>query len=299
MVEYQRVAALRLQPLRFVTTGDLSRYMVAKIFPLVQQGVDLVVFPGLLPMGLLSGEWSYQTDFPAYLHEHGQKLREQILEATVRASRVSGLTIVPGSAYFPVGPRHYLHWSCIVSPDGEILGEVGQTHRPQAGGEHLVLAEDLPIWETPIGRVGFLLGDDVLYPEVSRILTLQGAEILIAPRAPIMPYAAEHAMAGLWQNVQQNQVFGVESGLFGSYGDVVFDGRAAVYAPCEITPEESGFLPKPGFYVGDGAQIGDFDFWALKHLQETYPLLQGLNRSLYKRYFPSAYRKGGLPNADR
>ncbi|WBA56037.1 hydrolase [Providencia sp. 21OH12SH02B-Prov] len=42
---------------------------------------------------------------------------------------------------------------------------------------------DYPVFETPIGKIGIMICYDMGFPEVARILTLNGAELLIAPSA--------------------------------------------------------------------------------------------------------------------
>lgn len=39
----------------------------------------------------------------------------------------------------------------------------------------------LPVVETPVGRIGLVVGEDLLFPEVPRSLAIQGAEILLHP----------------------------------------------------------------------------------------------------------------------
>jgi predicted amidohydrolase len=50
-----------------------------------------------------------------------------------------------------------------------------------------------------LGRVGLIIGEDVRYPEVARILTLQGASILIHVAALPAPFDEEAWLASLWR----------------------------------------------------------------------------------------------------
>lgn len=43
--------------------------------------------------------------------------------------------------------------------------------------------DSFPVFETPIGKIGIMICYDMGFPEVARILTLQGAELLLAPSA--------------------------------------------------------------------------------------------------------------------
>jgi predicted amidohydrolase len=139
-----------------------------------------------------------------------------------------------------------------------------------------------PPIDTPVGKLGLLLGRDVRVPEVSRILALQGADVLVAPLAPQAPYSAEEAMAGLWREVQQNQTFGLEAGLVGDLGGRVRDGKAALLGPCELAADQSGFLGRIGYLVREGALTARLDFEALAAVRRDHPLRRQMNPSLYR-----------------
>jgi predicted amidohydrolase len=130
-------------------------------------------------------------------------------------------------------------------------------------------------------------------PEAARILALLGAEILVAPRAPESPYSSSEALAGLWQLCQQNQTFGVEAGLSGRAFGRSWDGKAALFAPCEVTPDGSGFLGRSGYLIRDGAAEARADIGELRRIRQDYPLLRQLNPALYRRYLPQLYGGDG------
>jgi predicted amidohydrolase len=68
----------------------------------------------------------------------------------------------------------------LIGPDGELIGEYEKIHL--RGEEQMAFREGykLPVFETEIGIVGLLLGWDLAFPEVSRSMVLDGAEILCA-----------------------------------------------------------------------------------------------------------------------
>jgi predicted amidohydrolase len=201
------------------------------------------------------------------------------------------------------GEGGFFHEAVAYGPDGELLGSQSQTHatrREAAAG--LQPSTRLAIVESPLGNLGLVIGTDAWYPEVSRILTLRGAEILLFPQAVLSPYPLWRQVAGAWQEVQQNQVFGVESGLAGGG----FIGRAAVFGPCELTPGQSGQLAGVGpAYTAvsalepfaadsralheEGLAVATLDFARLARVRRSYPLLAMLNPDAYRAYFPAIY----------
>jgi predicted amidohydrolase len=75
------------------------------------------------------------------------------------------------------------HSALILSPDGEILGKYRKSHR-LAWDEEFALGNDLPVFETPVGRIGLTIGSDFYFPEVYEVLRMKGAEILVWQHAP-------------------------------------------------------------------------------------------------------------------
>lgn len=246
---------------------------------------DLVVYPGLLGLSLWAGEPEH---WPTA--ERSIALWQGFVEGSRQAARRLGACLVPGSMYVRPDEQHLEHRSLLIGSTGQILGETQQTHAAFGhDGPELVLGTQLDPIATPWGKVGLVLGEDVHYPEVGRILALGGADILVHPGAPLHPYSAEQAMSGLWQMCQQNRVYGLESGLRGRLFGARCDGKAAVCGPLERSAEESGFLPTPGYLAHPGAVYVQLRASDLQELEERAPLAEELNTTMYRRRFPKAY----------
>src|SRR3979490_305785 len=69
----------------------------------------------------------------------------------------------------------------IVGPSGRI-GTYRKTHLPFLGVDRFVTPGDaLPVFETPLGRIGIEICYDLRFPEVTRTLALKGADIVAHP----------------------------------------------------------------------------------------------------------------------
>jgi predicted amidohydrolase len=68
-----------------------------------------------------------------------------------------------------------------VGPDG-LIGTYRKTHLPFLGVDRFVVPGDaLPLFDTPLGRVGIEICYDLRFPEVTRTLALKGADIIAHP----------------------------------------------------------------------------------------------------------------------
>ncbi len=217
--------------------------------------------------------------------------REELLSRAADLARRAGCYLAPGTVVVPPsggGPASPVAW--LFSPTGELLGEQVATHltrEEEAAGA--VPADELRVFDVDGVGVGLLVGLDVWVPEVSRILALEGAVVLLAHLALPAPYSEARQLAGVWQEVQQNQVFGVEACLVGSRDGTTYAGRSAVTAPCEMTPGESGFVvraPSPETAV---TLLGAIDLAARRRVIESYDIFAELNVGLYRRVFPQVY----------
>jgi predicted amidohydrolase len=75
----------------------------------------------------------------------------------------------------------YYHAAVLLSPEGKIIGRYRQTHLDENAIAGLTAGDDLTVFETSIGRIGILLGEDVRFPEASGVLALRRADFIAVP----------------------------------------------------------------------------------------------------------------------
>ncbi|MBI3286906.1 MAG: hypothetical protein HYZ68_02535 [Chloroflexi bacterium] len=212
-------------------------------------GAELVVLPqetGLLFLETRLGEpprWGmlierFDARLADWLRAHGPVLEEAYRETFARIARRFQVHLLAGTLLVPNSQGELHRMAYLFEPRGELLGTQSQTHlSPGERSCGLGAGDTLQVLEVPAGKVGILVGSDVYYPEVSRILCLLGATILIHPSARTH-YSQATWMRGLWREVQANQVFGIESCAVGQG----LLGRSAIHAPAELTRAYRGVL---------------------------------------------------------
>lgn len=67
----------------------------------------------------------------------------------------------------------------LVGTEGEIIGRYYQVHLEPEIRDWAKFGDQFPVFETPFGRVGIILGYDGHFPECTRVLALNGADIIV------------------------------------------------------------------------------------------------------------------------
>lgn len=185
------------------------------------------------------------------------------------------VTLVAPSCYLPDPLDGVLRNLAVVyGPGGEQLGfQAKRVLHP----EDEDLAQPGFEWNvipTPVGQIGLMLGGDLLYPEVGRLLAYQGAEMLIAQGAATERALYEKLRSGALARMQDNQLFAAISFLVGHNEFSLrqrdpFAGRSSILAPQELTPRSSGILVETSNIRSESVLTAVWDFPALADLWET------------------------------
>jgi predicted amidohydrolase len=294
-----KVAAVQLKFFRAQSVADMEARLVAAIQPAVEQGAQLVVLPQYVGLTLL-GAAGVRDDPVPVMRNKGAVLCKAFEEMCAGLALRFGVWLVPGSTVVPgTDVESLVAQAHLFAPDGSVAGRQTQAHlgaREKAWG--LARGDSLDVFEMPLGRVGLIVGEDVRYPEVARILTLQGANLLIHVAALPAPFDEETWLASLWREVQGNQVLGIEACLVGECFGQAYAGRSAILAPVEMTEGERGVLAQSATTDGEQVVASELDFGALQKVVDGYPIFRYFNYGLYAREFPKAYRSSSANNAN-
>ena len=121
----------------------------------------------------------------------------------------------------------------MVLEDRETKGTYHKTHRYGVENDTFLAGEKFPTIDTDVGTLGVQICYDVEFPEVSRQLTLNGADLLVTISANMRPcipdqklYHGTRAIENGRPHLLCNRV-GAERGVdfFGNSGIVDFRGR--------------------------------------------------------------------------
>jgi predicted amidohydrolase len=243
----------------------------------------LLVFPAYLGilLALRWGELSDVTDFKGLITAFirlPSTWHEECLELHRKIARRLSAYLVPGT-FFDTESEQTYHQAHLLAPDGRIVGTQRQVYLSRLEKTlGLCRGEELNVFQTATGTIGIIIGTDAWYSEVGRILALQGAEIICHCGA--LPAGENRWLqrAGMWQQVQQNQFFCVESQLAANIGEP-FAAESLIHAPCEMTEDFEGILASGGPEKQPVAAV--LNQKARRRVIDGYPLLQLMNPLAY------------------
>ena len=123
------------------------------------------------------------------------------------------LNVVLPISYFEKENNAYYNSIAIIDSDGKILGNYRKSHIPDGAGyleKYYFNPGDtgFKVWDTKFGKLGIAICWDQWFPEVARIMTLKGADILFYPTAiGDEPRMSEYDSSFAWQRVMQGTWF--------------------------------------------------------------------------------------------
>jgi predicted amidohydrolase len=133
------------------------------------RGARLIVLPELASTG-------YSFDTRAEAYEHAEPVPDgPTCRAWIDAAQRHQAYIVAGIA--ELDGVHLYDTAVLIGPDGYI-GRYRKTHLWNREKLIFTPGDAYPVFETRIGRIGLLICWDIWFPEVARILAVQGADII-------------------------------------------------------------------------------------------------------------------------
>jgi predicted amidohydrolase len=184
-------------------------------------------------------------------------------------------TIVAGSIYTKDYETDTIrHRAYVFDADGEELGFQDKLNLAPDEASLAVPGNELNVFQTRFGRFGLLIGRDMLYPELARLLALQGADLLIGIGASPGMAQAKVVRSAMALRAEENQVFAGLSFLLGpNYtgreNREEFYGQSALLAPISLTERGDGILVQAGTNRTESLIAAELDWAAMEDLRES------------------------------
>jgi predicted amidohydrolase len=190
-------------------------------------------------------------------------------------AREYSMAILGGSLYLQDPETGSVrHRAYLFDNDGEVLGYAEKLNLAYTEQELATPGSNLPVLESRFGRIGILIGQDVMYPELARLLAIQGADLVIGIAAAPGPAAGSMIRSALALRAEENQVFAAASfligpNLLGQEHVTEYYGQSALLAPISLTVKGDGVLVQTGTDRTEGIIAAELDMEGLYGLRQT------------------------------
>lgn len=208
-------------------------------------------------------------------------------------AKAYGIYIYTGSYLWPEDGKLYNAGS-LIGRDGKIIGTQKKLHLTDFEAQLGFCRESsLAVYELDFGRVAIPVCMDATYFETFQLARNQGADIVLMPIANNEEYNQWRALRGIWPRVQESYVYGLKSSLNGWLAGMHFTGKAGVFAPIEITPNQDGLLGISKDYEGDSLVTGEINLQILTKARQDAEYYGDSNPAFEADYYRKTYEVGG------
>lgn len=131
---------------------------------------DIISFPELFLTGPLKGRES----------EYAQQIPGEYSDRICSIAAKNSLYIVMGSIIEKKCGKYY-NTSILIDDRGQIIGRYRKIKLWNGEKKYITPGNDLPVFETDLGKIGLLICWDLAFPELAKKLALQGAQLIFCP----------------------------------------------------------------------------------------------------------------------
>ena len=218
---------------------------------------------------------------PKTLHEIAEKINGDFISALSNSAKKNKINVV-ATIYEIINTnkqnQKVFDTAVIINERGKIQSVYRKIHLYDALGfkeSKKLLAGNIieKPTRTSVGNLGLQICYDMRFPEISRILTVNGANILVSPSAWVAGFMKqEHWEIMLKSRAIENGVYVIAPNQLGN----IYCGHSMVIEPFGATLIDMGNR--------EGMEILDIDNSRIDTVRRTLPLLRNRRRDVYKNY---------------
>lgn len=235
---------------------EFEKHVIELVDTAKQQGAETILFPEFFSVELLTIK-KYHIDkidsFDNIFEEFGKEYTDYIKQLFKKLAEKYNMTIAAGSHFcYKNSDGKYYNTAFIFSKYGECY-EQDKIHPSYelVYNKHLTTpGNELNVFTIDGVKYGISICYDNSFPEITRILAKQGAEIILVPTCCLDNWGLERNKLFARARACENQVFVINSQLVGGisfpthipYG-FLFNGQSGIYEPIQsMCGNDTGIL---------------------------------------------------------
>ena len=267
MADKLKIALAQISCKRADKTSNIEK-MKAYAEKAKKEDAELVIFPELSLTDYLVRDLIYELAEP---------IPGPSVEKMTEIAKQNKIYIVFGMPEMSKKAESVIYNTAVlVGPEGYI-GKYRKMHLPT----HSVFEEkryfrqgyETPVFETQIGRIGLMICYDVFFPEVSRALKLNGAQLIVCISAsPAVRRKFFEILTAA--RAIENNVFLAYVNLVGIEDGLQFWGGSRIISP-------SGSIIAKAKYDEEDFVVGEIDLKDVRHVAAFVPTIRDLRPELY------------------
>lgn len=257
---------------------DNKEYNIKKALEMIKEssgnGVDLVILPEMFNCPYENSKFE----------EYAENIDESpTLEAISSAASEFQIHIIAGSIPEKTEEGIY-NTSFIFNNNGKIIGFHRKMHLFDIDIPNKIIfkesdilkpGQEITVVETILGKIGIGICYDIRFPELSRIMTLQGAEILVFPGAFNLTTGPAHWETLIRSRAIDNQVFvAAASPASNKNANYVAYGHSMVCNPWGEIISKGNFE--------ENIVYAELDKNMINNIREELPLLKNRRTDIYQ-----------------
>lgn len=224
---------------------DFADHATRLVSKAASNSPDFVVFPELFTNELMT---FFDDDELDVKFRRIPQYTEDYMNLFGKLAKEKALYIVAGSHVKEVEGNYY-NTSHVFTPDDQVLEQRKAHLFPPERAVQLTPGDNIAVFQTEKAKISILICYDLEFPEVSRIVTLKGAEILFSPSATLDDHGYWRVRHCGQARCIEDQVFVVHCSLLGDWGvpGLEFWGASSILTPCDKGFPEKGIAAEGPF----------------------------------------------------
>lgn len=214
------------------------------------------------------------SQLPAELAKIAETTRGQFVSTLQAEAKKHGIEVV-ATIYERGEGRRVFDTAVVISKKGALASVYRKLHLYDALGfkesKKLLPGKALPKpAKTSAGMLGVMICYDIRFPELSRLLAVRGANVLVAPSGWVQgPMKEEHWQTMVKARALENGAYVVAPGQVGN----IYAGRSMVVDPFGAVVLDMG--------QKEGVEVAELDMDWVKQVRRSLPLLKNRRTDVY------------------